>query len=623
MHRLMLIMGFLLIATYSATAQESYDNPDLGIAFTLPDGWEVQTDAKSLMAATPETLAILREGGVPEGLVLRMITGTFLELEIQRASDLPERLQQLVPVGTTAPEPTAITYGNNTGWEIEYSVADSGFTSRVALLSLENGRVALIRGIAATSQWEGAAQEFESLTDTLVFSTPAALEDPLAHVPDGDGGVLWHYQAAQPDDTPQTIRLGGVTFDPFLLTYIAAGPRGVLVLDQTDGRFVNYLGPFFDDDNIVDLDISADARLFAANATPGDNNQVMIINRAGAFEYGFGSSGDGQGQFAPDMPQTLAVTRGREPSVWVVSEGHATEPIDRLYRFDRWGNLQATLDLAEINPNLHGVMLDVNVSTGAIYLVGESGGLNILDANGNPLVTNLGTQVFNITNPVDVTIAPGDNIIVATDSEGFLQFAPSGELLDRFGLVMDADSTERFRPSETIRPAGLVVGPDSTLYFAETNPTSGFSQVQAFRFTGDGNLPLPNRPGSGQAAETALNLNPADGGGAIEYGQAVQGNLNNQYSSHEWRFQAQAGDRIRITMRDISPLQKLDTLLILMNSNYTEIANNDDIEGDIPDGFKATDSVLEMEIRAQGTYIIKSTRFGERGEYELSLELLD
>ncbi|HLA44320.1 MAG TPA: hypothetical protein VJZ27_12835, partial [Aggregatilineales bacterium] len=433
------------------------------------------------------------------------------------------------------------------------------------------------------------------------------------------GGVLWHYQAAQPADA-NPVSLGGLAYDPFLLIYAAAGSRGVLVLDITSGGFVSYLGPYFDDDNLVDIAMSIDAKIYAANATSGDNNQVMIVNRAGQYEYAFGTQGDAQGQFAPGMPRTIAVTRQNE--IWTVSEGHTQEPVNRLYKFDRFGNLLKMIDLNTINPELSGVKIDNNLRTSALYLVGETGGLNLLDAEGNPLVTNLGAEIWESTTPIDIAIAPGDDIIIATDSQGFLEFAPSGTLMDRFGIPYEEGRTERFLPGEVRQPAGMVVGVDGIIYFAETNPDSGFSQVQSFRFAGDGVLPLPDRPGSGEGVGAVSALDPAAGGGDIAYGAVVQGNLNNQYPVHRWYFEGEAGDRLRITMRDISPDASLDTRVSLIDPNQVEIASNDDAGAAAPEGFKESDSVIEFEIRGFGFYTIEAGRFGGRGEYELTLEKL-
>jgi hypothetical protein len=616
----LLLFALMMVPLPLANAQEPYDNTQLGIAFEVPSGWEVREEPDVVIAASAEAFVALENGEVPQELVFRIIIGTFNDLNLNSAVDLPTQLARLVPSGVAAPEPVPVSYANGNGWEIEYAIPDSNITSRVGLLSLSNGRLALVRAFAASDSWEAAAAQFESILDTLAFSLPENLANPLASLPDNDGGVLWHYQGTPVTDGFPPVTLGGLTYDMFQLIYVAAGQRGVLVLDETSGEFINYLGPFFDDDNFVDIATGLDAKLYLANATPGDNNQIMIVNRAGQFENAFGSVGEAPGQFVQGMPRTLAVTRANE--IWTISEGHSTEPVNRLYHFDRFGNLLDMIDIAAINPNLSNIHIDNNWQTSGLYLVGETGGLNFLDANGEALVTNIGTEVFELTTPVDIAIAPNDNIVISTDSQGFLEFAPSGAVVDQFGVTFDASNGERFDPGETRFPAGIVVGSTGVMHFAETNPDTGFSQVQAFRFTGDGNLALPFRPGSGQGEAVAPAIDPAAGGGDIAYGDVVHANINNQFPSHDWFFEGEAGDRLLITMRDISPEQTLDTRLVLIDPNLFEIAQNDDAGALAPEGFRETDSFIEFEIQAFGFYTIRATRFGGRGDYELTLERL-
>ena len=616
----LLLIALMMIPVPLTNAQESYDNGQLGISFELPPGWEVREDADRIIASSATAFSALDTGEVPQELVFRIIIGTFNDLNLDSAVDLPTQLAQLVPSGVTAPEPVVVEFANGAGWEIEYIVPDSNMTSRVGLLGLSNGRLALVRGFAASEVWDAASTQYNSIRESLSFRLPERLANPLANLPDTDGGVLWHYQAAPAEDGLPPVTLGGVTYDQFNLMYVAAGRRGVLVLDETSGAFISYLGPFFDDDNFVDIATGLDAKLYLANATPGDNNQVMVVNRAGQYENSFGSVGDAPGQFVQGMPRTIAVTRANE--VWTVSEGHATEPFKRLYHFDRFGNLLKMIDIDTINPELNNIRIDNNWQTSGLYMIGETGGLNLLDADGEVLVTNIGTEVWALTTPVDIAIAPNDNIIIATDTRGFLEFAPSGAVVDQFGVVFDPSNGERFDPGETFFPAGTVVGSTGVMHFAETHPETGFSQVQAFRFAGDGNLALPFRPGSGTGADVEPALDPGAGGGDIAYGQTVRANINNQAPSHDWFFEGEAGDRLRITMRDVSSDQTLDTRLILVDPNLFEIAENDDAGAIAPDGFRETDSIIEFEIQAFGFYTIRATRFGGRGDYELTLEKL-
>ena len=159
------------------------------------------------------------------------------------------------------------------------------------------------------------------------------------------------------------------------------------------------------------------------------------------------------------MPRTLAVTR--DDSVWTVSEGTPAGIRNRLYRFDLFGNLLQTVDLDAVNPDLSGVRLDINPRTGAIYLVGATGNLNVLDANGAALVVNLAAEILQDLTPIDIAIAPDDNIILALpapglDGYGFLELSVAGRLLDVFGLPYDT-AHDRAVPARRVPHSG---GPD-------------------------------------------------------------------------------------------------------------------------------------------------------------------
>ena len=189
-----------------------------------------------------------------------------------------------------------------------------------------------------------------------------------------------------------------------------------------------------------------------------------------------------------------------------------------------------------------------------------------------------------------------------------------GELLDRFGLSYDATRGGAYQPGEYLMPMGLGISRDSVVYFAETNPTTGFAQMQAFTFSGDGVLAMPGR--SPEVDDSQVDVGTS--GGPISYGATVHGILNNLSPEQDYTFEAFPGDVVLITLRDVSEEQTLDTVLVLLDANQNEIATNDDANNP-PVGFKPTDSVLRFTPGVSGTYVIRVTRFGGNGEYELSL----
>ncbi len=611
-----------------AQAQDGsrYDNPQLGVAFDLPPGWQVEATESGLLAAAPDDLAAAREGAIPQGLVLRIIFGTFSQLGITDAGQLPDLLARLAGSGASVPPAQPAAWGNAlSGYQTEISLERDGLTTRVALLAVAGGRVAIVRGMAPTPIWQaGAGAQLDALARSIEFSLPERDRDLVNTVNAHDGGVMWHYQALPPTDG-RPIVLGGLTYDMFDVMYLAAGPGGVLTLNMTNGAHISYMGPWGEAD-YVDVAIGPDTRLYLANAA-GTDSAITVVDRAGNFVRVWGRRGDGDGEFAPGMPRTIAVTQ--QGDVWVVSEGHTTGPRNRLYRFDAVGNLLLSVDLGTVNPDLTGIRIDYNNATGALYMTGAAGAINVIDADGEALVVSLAEEVLQGLTPLDIAIAPDDSIIVALaapglEGYGFAEFSVSGRLLDLFGFPYDEARGGEFLHGEYLRPAGMVVGPTGIVYVTETNPATGYSQVQAFSFRGDGNLPLAREVLAGEiGASDAFTVDPAAGGGEIGYGQSVRGALNNRYPVHRYTFEAQAGDRIRITMRDASGEGQLDPLVRLLGRDQRELAVNDDVGSLAPEGFSQRDAVLEFALSGPGTYTIEATRFGGRGEYVLTLERVE
>lgn len=615
------LLGMLPGAGLAQDGGTRTEFPALGVAFDLPPGWEVEVTDNQLMAAAPGDLVTAQEGGAPAGLVVRLITGTFNELGITDAAQIPDQLARLVPGTVAAPAPVPAQWGNGEGYEMLVQLPE-GLTTRVGLLALPGGRVAIVRGLAPTPAWDtGAGAAFEALINSLAFSLPEREAGFMDQITANDGGILWHYQEAQPE-SGRVVRLGGIVYDSFDLMYVTAGPGGVLVLDQNTANQVSFIGPWLNGD-FVDVAIGPDTRLYLANAAAETDQAVMVVDRAGNYDRGWGARGDGAGQFAPGMPQTIASAANGD--VWAVSEGHGEGVRDRLYRFDSIGNLLLTVDLATINPDLSGARLAANPVSDGLWIVGATGSLNAVDARAEPLVVNLAQDVLADTAPVDIALARNGNIILALDApglegSGLLEISPAGALLDAFGFVYDAARGGPFLPGEYLRPAGLVIGTDGTGYWAETHPQTGYNQVQRFTFTGDGRLPLGRETvEAADAPAGALTADPAFGSGTLAYGDTVLGALNNRYPSHTWTFEGAAGDAVVITMRDASGAGLLDPQLSLKNAEGIEIAANDDVGAVRPADLGERDSRIEFVLPAAGVYTIQATRFGGRGEYVLTL----
>lgn len=617
--RWLYILAILFLAplnTISAQADSSrYENHELGIAFDLPAAWTVSTTAQHLVAGTAADLDRLSNELLPQNLVLLIRMGTYNGLGIETVAELADVTRQLVLPGIAAPEPVEIVYGNTSGYEVEFTAPSSALTTRVILLIATDGRVAIIRGMAPQETWFTAAPQLLQIMQSFEFTLPASMSSPLDNLPDEDGGVLWHYQIGQFRET-RPITLGGITYDEFGVMYLAAGARGFLALEQETGNFINFLGPIFGDDNLTDVAIGPDTKLYFANATERDSRRIMVIDRVGNLVTTWGLAGDAPGQFAPNMPRTIAVSRSGD--IWTASEGHTSPPVNRLYRFDQSGGFIAMFDLDEIHPGLQNVHLDIDLAADRVYVVGEQGGINVLTWRGEAIATGLAEIFLNETEPTDITIGFGDTFIVATAKEGFLLMNTAGIVLDRFGYPYDNERGGAFQPGEYRFPLGLATTDGGTTYFAETHPDTGFAQVQAFRFTGEGNLLLAQRSDD---EETYLG-EVLSTGGNLEYGDTVRGILNNRDSEHIYTFEAVMADQVVITLRDVSDDNTLDPRLYLLDANGNRLAESDDV-GPNANNLDAKDAQIRFVMNATGTYTISATRFGGQGTYELSLRIED
>ncbi|NDJ77069.1 MAG: hypothetical protein GYB65_12510 [Chloroflexi bacterium] len=606
----------------SAQDSQRYENPALGIAFDMPPGWRVVVESNRLIAAAPSDLAAIEAGESPQGLVVRIVIGSFNELGIVDATELPQLLERLVPSEATSPPPEQAQWGNGSGYQMLVMLPDEALTTRVGLLAVAGGRVAVVRGISASATWNnGSSDQFNALVQSLLFSLPQRDTSYIEEVPYDDGGVLWHYQQPQPDND-RVLAAGGITYDMFDVMYMVSGTGGIIALEMPTGDRISYMGPWYGG-NFVDVAIGPDTKLYLANIADDTQNAVMVVDRAGNWTRGWGTRGDADGQFAPGMPRTIAVDSAGD--VWTVSEGHNSGIRNRLYRFDGFGNLQQTIDLAGINPNLSGVRIDNNIGTGGLYLVGATGFINVIDANGEPLVINLAQEILAGTTPIDIAIAPDNNIILALaapglDGYGFLELSVAGDLLDVFGFVYDTNRGGAFFPGEYQQPGGLIIGPDGVGYFTETQPQTGYTQIQAFTFSGDGRLPLGVETTAAAEEGEVTASDPAFGGGTITYGQTMTGALNNRYPVHVWNFEGRAGDHIIITMQDITGAGLLDPQLRLMTLDGRELAMNDDVGAVRAEGLAERDAVIDFFLPEDGVYNIEATRFGGRGDYSLTLE---
>ncbi len=614
------VCAALPVAVGAQDGSQRYEDPTLGVAFDLPAGWSVEARETELVAAAPSDLEAVLAGGAPDGLALRIVAGTFSELGLSDAAQLPDLLARLATHLDAPPAPEPVQLAGGTGYQIIFTLPNDGLTTRVVLLEVAGGRVAVVRGLAPSAVWDGGASaSFDALLQSMQFTAPEQADVTLGQIVTDDGGAVWQ---VQPDaGAVPNLRAGGITYDLYGVLYMAAGPAGVLSLDMASGAQISVIGPWIDPADYVDVAVGPDTRLYLANAAADATQAVVIVDRAGNYGRGWGVRGDADGQFAPGMPRTIAVTKGGD--IWTVSEGHATGARNRLYKFDPYGNLQVSVNLDTVDPSLSGIRIDNNVDTGALYLVGAGGSLTVLDGNGQALARDLADSVLAGTTITDIAIAPDDNILLALaapglNGQGLLELSMSGRLLDAFGAPYDTARGGAFLSGEYLHPAGLVVTPDGMPVWSETTD-AGVTQVQAFTFVGDGNLPVAGAeiPASDIQADSTA----PSGGGVIAPGDTVRGTLDNNTPVQEWVFEGTAGQSVIITMIDAGGQGALDPLVNLLDINNRVIASNDDVGSLAVEGMTARDARLEFALPSTGPYTIEAARFGGRGDYTLTFEV--
>ncbi|MCD4687659.1 MAG: hypothetical protein K8S97_17160 [Anaerolineae bacterium] len=110
-----LLPGFAL--AQDGGTGDRFESTGLGVAFDLPDGWQVIEEDGELIAGLPNDLATVQNGGPPATLTVRIVFGTFNQLGITDATELPDLLTRLVASTVAPPAPERVEWGNASGYQ--------------------------------------------------------------------------------------------------------------------------------------------------------------------------------------------------------------------------------------------------------------------------------------------------------------------------------------------------------------------------------------------------------------------------------------------------------------------------------------------------------------------------
>jgi len=189
-----------------------------------------------------------------------------------------------------------------------------------------------------------------------------------------------------------------------------------------------------------------------------------------------------------------------------------------------------------------------------------------------------------------------------------------GQAGDRVTITMEA-------LDEMLDPYLTLLGPDGTVLATDddsgglynsritlTLAESGTYLIIASRYGGAGRYELTVRSGQFQEEN---DLAIGEGGGAIQYGETVFGQISGSRSAERWTFEGSEGDLITVSMQEESG--SLDTFLVLLNPDGDEIGFNDD-------SGQRFNSVLYAQLPEDGTYTIVASQYDGSGSYSLTVE---
>ncbi len=570
---LILTLMIALCAPVALSAQgetKEYRSETLGVAFQYPAAWVVRSGMgeMTVIVAAQADLDALTNGGTPQNVIFSLSLTSFRLLNIQNPDDFAGVLARLAGPGRAAPTPVNI--GGAAGLRLTLPDELNNIVSDTAILSVGGRRVAILRGVATLSAWRnGGERQFAQMTETVRFFPPPAEADL-----DRVGTVLW--QRPMPD-LPNMV---GISVSPSGANlYITDRDLGIYRLNAsgTDGELFRppEIGQFA---GILTL---RDGNQYLAD--PGSNTLwLRPVGETAVRRVLGGQVGTGRGAFGVGSPRQFALANR---SFYVLDEN--TNGL-RVQVFNLGGTPITFWALSDKLPaGVTGAMIDVD-SAGNLYVLAKGmAGLLKLNAAGSILARDLGADGLAGGEPLAFTIDRFDNFYIATADQGILHLDPDGKLVGVIGLPYDESAPPK--PGQLGRPVALGFAPNAGLMYVVD--AGKYPQIVAFSL--DGN--------------TATNLESGTrAGGALAYGQTVQGEITETAFLYTYTFTGQAGEKVTISVAAAG----FDAFVDLVRPDGRVAAFNDDVQGPIP-GLSATDSqIATYRLPISGEYTIRVTRFG-------------
>lgn len=532
-----------------------WEAADLALAY--PAAWDAPVESEQegrLTLELSQTLAgqaAARPPGIPT-IVLTMLPAETAGQDL--AAALAAAFDRL---GTAPVAAVPETLAGRDGLAAEGNSPDGALFALGRAAFLADGRLLVAAGRAAEAGRAAFTSVFEAVVGSLVVGGAAPVLPAY--------GPLWQTIRTLGDGEQAFVNLVGLAYAGGQL-FTADANLGVVQLDAASGAVVAvHPNPRLG----LPSGVAADAAavyvadsvcgcIWALNPTDGDWTV--------AYE-GFGSDAPASLVLAPNG--LYATSQTGDGLIQVRAFQTAGEAVIPL------GDDFLAQPLLAVDPSGRVLALDAD---GRVYA---------LAADGMSLAVelNVGGALVNAW-----AVDAGGGYWLATEGRAVLAVGPDGEPAAALGRIV----ANYPLPGEVVSPRGVAVGPDGTVYIADSD--GAFGAVTA----------LSTRVQAGRIG--AARLVP---------GAVVQGALNGQTPAQDWTFSGAAGQWITLSAVDTGGGALDVALRLVAPDGRDEIYNDDQAAADLPN---PTDAQIAGHRLAQtGVYQVWVERVSGSGTYRLAL----
>lgn len=668
-------LWFVLLAllTIPVLAQDNFTQYSwtfVDISLRYPSSWdepvqrfETETGRVNLLLA--QTLVDSPDTRPP---AIPFITVSLLR-EVTEETDIYSEIENdLGAIGINA---IGALPGNLLGAE---SVATRGLSNDGELfgiaqgIELDDGRgILIIYGRTGVAQRDSFVALFNAISNSLNPAASGGAAQP-------EYGVLWHQSRTIVDPTNAYLNLGGIALAPDGFLYAVDGLAGLLQINPETGLIDSSI-PIGEFSSPTDIVIASDNTIYVSDL---DCNCVHVIANGTEISTitGFdieaplsmGITGDNTlyiTDHSGDVPVVNAYVDNFQVSSFDIPA--ATQP---FLAVNRAGELIALADNGIVFKLLDGVFTEQYQLTQNIFptaitvdfnnnlVVATAGdGILVFDATGNvinqiSLQTDTIPQAGETLFPAGI-VASADDTIYFVDSDGSFGNITAMSLSVETGRV----------GSSNLNSGNVVEGVlDDNItrqvwtFDAERDDIITLTAIADF-FTPDLDLAIRLLAPDGREIayvdnlEESLLLNPFDsqiddfdlnndgqyiiiverifGIGRYQLGLNISeiidvssgqvslvGTVSEAIPVQRWIFDGQSGQAIEITMESTG--FTLDPYLTLISPNGAILAENDDA---LDPALGLNAQISDLNLPANGLYIIEAQRFDGEGNYALTLEL--